>query len=162
MGRPVRFVVPFAVMVFGGIVLVRLAAQQQGASPAPGAPADTYLLQTRGAVTPKAVDTDFGLGDSHVSKLRPYPAARKGDRTPFDLWRYAGRGSSSFGVPTLPMSWDAWVAYHRDQKPRLMADVRSYMRSRYDFSGDPSWPRTRGPTRRGCAWIRRRCAGTTT
>jgi cytochrome c peroxidase len=35
------------------------------------------------------------------------------------------------------MPWDEWVAFHADQKPRLMADVHAYMASRYNFSGEP-------------------------
>ena len=57
-------------------------------------------------------------------------------RTPFDLWRYYGRGVSSFSSPVLPMRFDQWLSYHRSQKPKLMRDVQSYMNSRYDFSGE--------------------------
>jgi cytochrome c peroxidase len=56
-------------------------------------------------------------------------------RTPFDLWRYAGKDGGSFGNPTLPMSFDKWLEFHRAQKPKLMADVRAYMKTRFDFSG---------------------------
>ncbi|MGD8579185.1 MAG: hypothetical protein PVI46_07650, partial [Lysobacterales bacterium] len=45
---------------------------------------------------------------SHIEGLQPYPPAGKGDRTPFDIWRYAGRNGSSFGSPTLPVAWDEW------------------------------------------------------
>jgi cytochrome c peroxidase len=56
-------------------------------------------------------------------------------RTPFDLWRYAGKGRSSWGSPQLRMPFCDWVELHRVQKPKLMADLRNYMNSRYDFSG---------------------------
>ncbi|MCA9716127.1 MAG: cytochrome B6 [Myxococcales bacterium] len=67
--------------------------------------------------------------------LRLYPTVTKGTRTPFDLWRYYGRGRSSFGAPELPMRFDQWLEFHRKQKPALMADVQAYMTARYDFSG---------------------------
>ncbi len=69
--------------------------------------------------------------------LEPYPEITKGQRTPFDLWRYSGRGRSSFGSPELPMDFEQWLAFHRRQKPELMRDVREYMSSRFDFHGTP-------------------------
>ncbi len=81
-------------------------------------------------------DYDWGLGDSHVSKLKPYPKPMgEGMRTPFDLWRYAGKGISSWGSPRLRMAWNDWVKFCEDQKPKLMSDVRAYMETRYDFHG---------------------------
>jgi len=95
-----------------------------------------YLKQSPGAVASGTLPTDYGLGTSHVSKLEPYPQpCVEGMRTPFDLWRYAGKGRSSWGSPQLRMSFSEWLELHREQKPRLMADVRTYMASRFDFSG---------------------------
>lgn len=68
--------------------------------------------------------------------LRLYPTVSKGARTPFDLWRYYGRGASSFGTPELPMRFDQWLEFHRKQKPDLMKDVRAYMAGRYDWHGE--------------------------
>lgn len=70
-----------------------------------------------------------------TDELEIYPNVTKGMRTPFDLWRYYGRGTSSFGSPVLPMRFEQWVEFHRKQKPKLMNDIRNYMDSRYDFSG---------------------------
>jgi cytochrome c peroxidase len=98
---------------------------------------DRYLRQSPAAYQAAVKETDWGLGDNHVSKLKPYPEIGKGDRTPFDLWRYAGRRGSSFGSPMLPIPLDEWLAFHKEQKPGLMADVEVYMNSRYDFSGEP-------------------------
>ena len=70
-----------------------------------------------------------------VDGLTLFPTVKKGMRTPFDLWRYYGRGVSSFGSPVLPMRFEQWLSYHRKQKPKLMRDVRDYMNERYDFSG---------------------------
>ncbi len=100
-----------------------------------GAGGPGYLRQSPPAVALNRPETDFALGDGHVSKLLEYPPGAEGDRTPFDLWRYAGRGRSSWGSPVLSVPFGEWVERHRVQKPKLMADVRAYMASRYDFSG---------------------------
>jgi len=68
--------------------------------------------------------------------LMLYPTVTKGMRTPFDLWRYYGRGVSSFASPILPMRFDQWIEFHRKQKPKLMRDVHDYMNSRFDFHGE--------------------------
>lgn len=68
-------------------------------------------------------------------KLLLYPTLTKGMRTPFDLWRYYGRGRLSYGSPILPMRFDQWLEFHCKQKPALMKDVHEYMASRYEFSG---------------------------
>ena len=70
-----------------------------------------------------------------VGELELYPSLDKGMRTPFDLWRYYGRAASSFASPVLPMRWEQWLAFHEKQKPSLMADVRSYMNSRFAMDG---------------------------
>ena len=70
-----------------------------------------------------------------IDNLKLYPSVSKGMRTPFDLWRYYGRGTSSFESPVLPMRFEQWLAFHRKQKPQLMKDVRTYMDGRFDFSG---------------------------
>jgi cytochrome c peroxidase len=66
-----------------------------------------------------------------------FPTVTKGMRTPFDLWRYYGRGVSSYESPVMDMRFEQWLSFHRKQKPKLMKDVREYMASRYDFSGRP-------------------------
>jgi cytochrome c peroxidase len=94
-----------------------------------------YLQQSPAADAAKRGQSDFGLGEGHVSKLLPYPPGGPGTRTPFDLWRYAGRGASSWGSPTLDMPWDQWATMCRAQKPKLMDECRAYMAGRYDFHG---------------------------
>jgi cytochrome c peroxidase len=94
------------------------------------------MLQSKGAVVENYVEPDYGLGSGHVDSLMTFPNVKKGERTPFDLWLYAGKGKSSFMNPNLPMEWDQWLAFHKKQKPGLMNDVRNYMNSRYDFNGE--------------------------
>ena len=94
-----------------------------------------YLRQSPGALSGSPGLNEFGLGDGHVSKLLKYPPGGPGDRTPLDLWRYAGRGANSWGSPNLPVPWPLWVEQLKKQKPALMADVKAYMATRYDFSG---------------------------
>lgn len=96
-----------------------------------------YLQQSPGARVKTNVPNDFGLADDYVSNLMPYPDCEPGLRTPFDLWRYAGQGESSWGSPQLRMPFDEWLEFHRKQKPKLMADVHAYMNSRYNFTGEP-------------------------
>jgi hypothetical protein len=115
------------------------AARETKAEASPGYKAGKggadYLRQSPGAVAVNRAETDWGLGENHASRLKPYPPGGPGVRTPFDLWRYAGKGKSSWGPPTLNMPFDEWLAMHEEQKPKLMAEVREYMNSRYDFSG---------------------------
>jgi cytochrome c peroxidase len=120
----------------GNMVLPAGALQrnQPAAPPAQEAKPDTYLLQSPGASVDRN-GNDFGLGDGHVSKLKPYPPERPGARTPFDLWRYAGRGPSSWGSPNLHMPWDEWLAMCQKQKPVLMSECKAYMDGRFDFHG---------------------------
>jgi len=97
---------------------------------------DLHLLQSRGAVVENYEEPDYGLGPNHVDSLLPYPKLGKGDLTPFDIWRYAGKGKSSFMDPNLPMEWDEWLSFNMDRKPGFMKDVKAYMNSRFDFNGE--------------------------
>jgi hypothetical protein len=102
---------------------------------------DLHLLQSPGATVDNYQEPDYDLGPGHIDSLMPYPAVKKGERTPFDLWKYGGKGNSSFMNPDLPMSWEEWLAFHKEQKPELMKDIRAYMNSRYDFRGE-AYPRS--------------------
>lgn len=118
--RPARFV--------AAAVLAAGCVHAQGNGGEKGVP-DTYLLQSR-EVRP------VERGDKRpVKGLLPYPAEFPGARSPFDLWRYAGRGKSSWGLPRLDQPFEEWLALHERQRPELMADVRSYMARRFEFSG---------------------------
>jgi len=93
------------------------------------------------AVSPQAgslpsADASQAIGDI-TDELTLYPTIEKGMRTPFDLWRYYGRGATSFNTPVLPMRFEQWVEFHARQKPQLMDDLRAYMAGRFDFSGAP-------------------------
>jgi cytochrome c peroxidase len=107
----------------------------------------SYDKERRSSLT-QALDVESyeapagATGEPHVEGLRLYPTIQKGMRTPFDLWRYYGRAKTSFGSPELPMRWDQWVEFHAKQKPELMADVETYMASRFDFHGTPLPDRT--------------------
>lgn len=94
-----------------------------------------HMLQSPGATVPNYQESDYGLGSSYVDSLKTYPELKDGERQPFNIWEYAGRGKSSFGSPELPIPFDEWLSFHKKQKPELMKDVRKYMDSRYDFNG---------------------------
>jgi cytochrome c peroxidase len=96
---------------------------------------DRYLRQSPAAKAAGRQETDWGLGESHASKLKPYPKGDPGDRTPLELWRYAGRGDNSWGSPNLCMPWEDWLKKLKAQKPVLMAEVRACMARRYDWHG---------------------------
>lgn len=101
----------------------------------PGGP-DLHMYQGRPTNDPQYdPNYDFGLGTGYINKLQPYPNLKKGDRTPFDLWKYGGGGSSSYMTAELPMPWKDWLKMNEDRKPELMKEVRAYMATRYDFSG---------------------------
>ena len=93
-----------------------------------------HLLQSPPAVAKNRKATDYGLGDGHISKLIPYPKGGPGVRTPFDLWRYGGRGYNSWGSTRLPMPWVDWIKHCTEQKPGLMADVKRYMEGRFNWT----------------------------
>lgn len=93
-----------------------------------------HLLQSPGSRATNRPASDYGLGENAASRLLPYPPGGAGDRTPFDIHRYAGRGPSSFGSATLGMPWAEWVERCSRQKPLLTAERKAYMESRFDFS----------------------------
>ncbi len=95
-----------------------------------------HLLQSPGARIFDYKKNDYGLGSSYVNDLKKFPDLKKGERSPFDLYKYGGKEKTSFMKPDLGMSWDEWVAYHEKQKPVLMAAVKDYMNSRYNFSNE--------------------------
>ncbi|HKQ96359.1 MAG TPA: cytochrome C [Candidatus Polarisedimenticolia bacterium] len=113
-------------------------AEKKPADPkaADPASADDYLKQTPAATADRPAD-DYGLGPNAGSKLPPYPPGAEGDPTPLDLYKYAGRGASSWGSPNLKMSFADWLAAMQKQKPALMAKVTAYMNSRYDWTPRP-------------------------
>ncbi len=111
-----------------------VAGQRLFASSSAPQDSDTYLGQSPAAVRTTAAN-DYGLGPSHVSKLKPYPSASAGDQTPLDLWRYAGRGASSYSSPTLNVPWSVWLKKNQEQKPALMARVHEHMNAHFDLHG---------------------------
>ena len=75
------------------------------------------------------------ITNQYTKELKIYPSVQKGMRTPFDLWNYYGKGNSSFGSPSLPMRFPQWVEFNKKQKPKLLDDVREYMKGRFNFHG---------------------------
>jgi cytochrome c peroxidase len=130
----VSVVIAAAIALAFGIFSGRHLAAKKDDSEAGGP--EPYLQQSPGAVRATSGADDYGLGPGHVSQLKVYPPGGPGDPTPFDLWRYAGKGASSFGSPNLPMPWKDWLAKNRKHKPQLMKRVNSYMTGRYDLSGE--------------------------
>lgn len=132
-----NIVIVFLLAVILGMATIPFTQDSDGSSGSAVAYSndDLHMLQSRPAEAADYEESDFGLGESYVDKLLPYPNLQKGERSPFDLWKYGGYGKTSFGTPDLPLSWDEWVEFHKKQKPELMKDVHAYMAARYDFSG---------------------------
>lgn len=103
--------------------------------PAPQASNSSVSVVSDAAASPVTLAMAGQVAD-YTEGLEIYPEVTKGMRTPFDLWKYYGRGASSFGSPSLPMRWDQWVGFQKKQKPQLMKDINNYMNERYDFSGE--------------------------
>jgi cytochrome c peroxidase len=144
-----------AIPLLLGIFLIGLDGKNAGAAESARVSTGSTnqaLLQSPGAVATGREPSDYGLGDCHISKLKPYPPGGPGSRTPFDLWQYGGRGESSWKAATLPMPWEKWVQMCSEQKAQLMTECKAYMTSRYDFSGQTlSGPKMSGgkPIMRG-------------
>ncbi len=49
------------------------------------------MFQSSGAVIEDYQEIDYGLGTNYIDKLPEYPELGKGERTPFDLDKYAGK-----------------------------------------------------------------------
>jgi hypothetical protein len=114
----------------------RLEAAQSQTSDSPAQSRSETSSKVAARPDAPAVRPDLAaLRSAVVSELTLYPTLAKGMRTPFDLWRYYGRGVSSFSSPILPMRFEQWLEFHRKQKPSLMQDIRNYMAMRFDFSG---------------------------
>ena len=116
-----------------------IRAKQSDASNDGTAPSRQYTMTATVTATlpngPEVTSDDNRMSPPGQEGLQLYPTITKGMRTPLDLWRYYGRGVSSFSSPILPMRFEQWLDFHKRQKPKLMQDVRSYMNSRFDFSG---------------------------
>ena len=121
---------------YRGTGLSRVPSRKYAAAKAPAVPDTSPAAPESAAPPPPAAPArPPGAVAIPADELTLYPTIKKGMRTPFDLWRYYGRGVSSFTSPILPMRWDQWLEFHRKQKPKLMADVRKYMNGRFDFHG---------------------------
>ncbi|MCB9170047.1 MAG: cytochrome C [Flavobacteriales bacterium] len=131
-----RAILFLSLLVVVGL-LAAMAGFQVGQAQGPmgGNAPDLHLFQGRPTVNPDYdPNYDFGLGDSYITELMPYPKCDKGDRTPFDIWRYAGKAKSSYTTTELPMSFEDWVKMNIERKPEFMKEVRDYMAGRYDFN----------------------------
>jgi cytochrome c peroxidase len=120
---------------YRGTGLSRVPKRYAAVRPAPlppAAPSSTPATEPEPASPPRPAPDPVAIP---ADELILYPTIKKGMRTPFDLWRYYGRGVSSFTAPILPMRWNQWLEFHRKQKPALMEDVWNYMNGRFDFHG---------------------------
>jgi len=80
---------------------------------------DLHFLHTLGAVVECCEEPDYGLLPNHMDSLLPYPKVGEGDLTPFEIWRYVGKGKSSFMDPNLSMGREDWLSFNSDRKRGL-------------------------------------------
>ncbi len=78
--------------------------------------------------------------------LKPFPRLKPGDLPPQDLYRYGGRGLSSFGSVDDVESFQEFCDKCIAMKPKVMAARNDYMQTRYAFTGKsrPGATMTRG------------------
>src|SRR5262245_40329035 len=68
--------------------------------------------------------------------LKRFPSVRPGDLVPQDLYRYGGRGVSSFASVDDVRDFGQFYRDCCEMKPKVMAERLAYMKLRYDFSGN--------------------------
>src|SRR5262245_33828390 len=67
--------------------------------------------------------------------LKQYPRLKPGEPVPQELYRYGGRGHTSFASVDDVENFDEFHRRSAELKPRIMAERRQYMERRYDLSG---------------------------
>ncbi|HXD33064.1 MAG TPA: hypothetical protein VN643_18225 [Pyrinomonadaceae bacterium] len=100
------------------------------------------------AKSPAAYDSDWerDYPQDQRRKLLPFPSLRPGDITPVKLYLYGGPGASSFASVDDVADFKQFYERLSEQKPAVMARWKSYLDTRYLFSGktDPDVTMTRG------------------
>jgi len=67
--------------------------------------------------------------------LMPFPRLKPGELVPQELYRYGGRGASSFASVDDVKDFEEFYRQCSDMKPKVMAERNKYMQQRYDFTG---------------------------
>ncbi len=67
--------------------------------------------------------------------LKPYPRLKPGDLPPQELYRYGGKGHTSFASVDDVENFEEFYRRCSEMKPKVMAERRKYMERRYDFTG---------------------------
>ncbi|MBL8952609.1 MAG: cytochrome B6 [Myxococcaceae bacterium] len=93
---------------------------------------EDFLRQTPGANAPS--DLDRWRADEKPEGVKPYPDAPPGTPNPPDgLYRYGGRGRSSYAPPTLGEPFEKWRARMEKQRPSVDAAARKVLESRFEL-----------------------------
>lgn len=69
------------------------------------------------------------------SVLKPFPKCKPGDIVPQDLYRYGGRGATSYSSVDDIANFEEFCKNCCDLKKQVMAERGKYMQMRYDLSG---------------------------
>jgi cytochrome c peroxidase len=67
--------------------------------------------------------------------LPPFPRVRPGEQVPQELYRYGGKGETSFAGVGEVSDFDEFYRRCRDMKPKVMAERQAYLERRYHLSG---------------------------
>lgn len=67
--------------------------------------------------------------------LLPFPDCQPGDLLPQELYRYGGRGRTSFASVDDVKDFDEFCKKCMEMKSRVMAERKKYLERRYDFTG---------------------------
>ena len=95
---------------------------------------DGYLQQSRGANDPKDLDA-WRAKDALPPYLKPYPDAPAGAPNPPEpLYRYGGRGKTSYAPPTLNEPFASWKARMEKQRPAVDAAAKKALEARFDLA----------------------------
>lgn len=116
-----------------------------GLAAAPAVADDTVLLQSPGYNHPADIDR-WRQGEQR-GDLKPYPPAPPGAPNPADgLFQFGGGSATSFGGPTLGMSFADWYAKMTAQKPAVDRAAQDVLQARFqlDCKTDPHATMSRG------------------
>ena len=67
--------------------------------------------------------------------LKPFPDLKAGEMAPQELYRYGGRGRSSFASIDEVADFAEFMRKCRELKPKVMEERQKYMERRYNFTG---------------------------
>lgn len=103
--------------------------------PAAGQPDHDHLVPDSQAGYAKDWERPYPQYQPVGSVLKPFPTCKPGDVMPQDLYRYGGKGRTSFASVDDVGNFDDFCRQCTEMKAKCMAERAKYMELRYEFSG---------------------------